>query len=92
MMEVVQTQIIPSKETNDANAVQVIKVKIRYVIQCKQRSRTIQPTSLNLNFTVFIFLLKDFKRKIFKENQGDMVINCGVDFLLTLLPFWPKCS
>ena len=64
MMEVVQTHIIPSEETIDADVVQVTKVKIGCHIQCNQESnsRTFQPTSLLSQrfYNVLIFLLKDF--------------------------------
>ena len=64
MMEVVQTHIIPSEETIDADVVQVPKVKIGFHIQCNQESnsKTFQPNSLLSQrlYNVLVFLLKDF--------------------------------
>ena len=57
MIEVVQSYIIPSEETIDADVVQVNKVKIGCHIQCNQESnsRTFQPT---------FFYLKDFLQRV----------------------------
>jgi hypothetical protein len=55
MMEVVQTHIIPSEETIDADVVQVTKVKIG--VTAKPFSQLFFYLK---DFTMFFFLLKDF--------------------------------